>query len=226
VRARTPAERDSLLLDQLPRTGRILRTTVYSVLHHFRTPGEADWAGFPDPLDAEQRRRLHIDIADRPAMRPDIADQAIVDELGLDGRATYARLAHVSGISESAAARRLEVLMRSGALYSDVDIAPELLGYPAGATLYLEVTPSRVPAVGALLAAHQQTAFVAAVGGSANMIAAIRCRDVAEIYEYVTATLGRVDGVEHVEVSTVSRTIKHARLVTDDNRPSIAASRG
>jgi DNA-binding Lrp family transcriptional regulator len=223
VRARTPADRDSLLLDQLPRTGRVLRTTVYSVLHHFRTPGEADWAGFPNQLDAEQRRQLEVEVPDRPLMRTDTADQAIVDELAADGRATYARLAHVSGMSESAAARRLELLVRSGALYSDVDIAPELLGYPAGATLFLEVTPSRVPAVGSLLAAHPQTAFVAAVGGSANMIAAIRCRDVAEIYEYVTATLGRVNGVEHVEVSTVSRTIKHARSVTDDNRLTATA---
>jgi DNA-binding Lrp family transcriptional regulator len=97
-----------------------------------------------------------------------------------------------------------------------VDIAPEHLGYPAGATLYLEVTPSRVPAVGKLLAAHPETAFVAAVGGSANVVAAIRCRDVSEIYEYVTVTLGRVDGIEHVEVSTVSRTVKHARLVTGE----------
>jgi DNA-binding Lrp family transcriptional regulator len=226
VRARTPAERDSLLLDQLPRTGRVLRTTVYSVLHHFRTRGEADWAGFPDQLDAEQRRQLRVDVPDRPSMRPECADQAMVDELAADGRATYARLAYVSGMSESAAARRVELLVGSGALYSDVDIAPEMLGYPAGATLYLEVTPSRVPAVGALLAAHQQTAFVAAVGGSANMVAAIRCRDVAEIYEYVTATLGRVDGVEHVEVSTVSRTIKHARSVTEENRLTTSAGRG
>lgn len=226
VRARTRADRDSLLLDQLPRTGRVLRTTVYSVLHHFRTPGEADWAGFPDPLDAEQRRQLEVDVPDRPSMRTTVADQAIIDELAIDGRATYARLAHVSGMSESAAARRLELLIRSGAMYSDVDIAPELLGYPAGATLYLEVAPSRVPGVGALLAAHRPTAFVAAVGGSANMIAAIRCRDVAEIYEYVTATLGQVDGVEHVEVSTVSRTIKHARSVADENRLTTAAGRG
>jgi DNA-binding Lrp family transcriptional regulator len=218
VRARSRADRDSLLLDQLPRTGRIVRTTVYSVLHHFRTPGEADWAGFPDPLDAEQRRQLQIDVADRPPMRTANLDQAIVDELAVDGRASCARLAHVSGMSESAVTRRLEALLRSGALYSDVDIAPELLGYPAGATLYLEVTPSKVPTVGTLLAAHQPTAFVAAVGGSANMVAAIRCRDMAEIYEYVTATLGRVDGVEHVEVSTVSRTMKHARSVTDDSR--------
>ena len=41
VRARARSERDFLLLDQLPRTGRVLRTTVYSLLHHFRTPGEA-----------------------------------------------------------------------------------------------------------------------------------------------------------------------------------------
>jgi DNA-binding Lrp family transcriptional regulator len=111
-------------------------------------------------------------------------------------------------------------------LVTVADIAPEMLGYPAGATLYLAVTPSRVPAVGALLAAHQPTAFVAAVGGSANLVAAIRCRDVAEIYEYVTATLGRVNGVEHVEVSTVSRTIKHAPSVTDENRLTTSAGRG
>jgi DNA-binding Lrp family transcriptional regulator len=226
VRARTRSDRDSLLLDQLPRTGRVLRTTVYSVLHHFRTSGEADWAGFPDPLDDDQRRQLHLDVPERPSMRPGPSDQAIIDELAVDGRATYARLAQVSGVSESAVARRLELLVRTGALYGDVDTAPEMLGYPAGATLYLTVTPSRVPAVGPLLAAHQQTAFVAAVGGPANMIAAIRCRDVAEIYEYVTATLGRVNGLDHLEVSTVSRTIKHARSTTDEIRLTTLAGRG
>lgn len=226
VRARTSADRDALLLDQLPRTGRVLRTTVYSILHHFRTKGEADWCGFPDQLDQEQRRKLHIEAPERPSMRVSAADQAMVDALAVDGRATYARLAQVSGMSESAAARRLDLLTSTGALYGDVDIAPEQLGYPAGATLYLEVTPSRVPAVGKLVAAHPQTAFVAAVGGPVNMIAAIRCRDVAEIYEYVTVTLGRVNGIEHVEVSTVSRTIKHARMVTDGKRATITARRG
>jgi DNA-binding Lrp family transcriptional regulator len=83
-----------------------------------------------------------------------------------------------------------------------------------------------VPAVGKLLAGHPQTAVVAAVGGSVNMIAAIRCRDVSEIYEYVTVTLGRVGGIEHVEASTVSRTIKHARLITGENPPFKAAGPG
>jgi DNA-binding Lrp family transcriptional regulator len=216
VRARTRSERDALLLDQLPRTGRVLRTTVYPVLHHFRTPGEADWAGFPDRLDDHQRRQLHQTVPDRPPMRPAPTDQPIVDELGVDGRATYARLAQVSGASESSVARRLELLVGSGALYGDVDINPDSLGYPVSATLYLDVIPSRVPEVGALLAAHEQTAFVAAVGGPANVVAAIRCRDVAEVYEYVTAALGRVGGVDRIEVSTVSRTIKHARTITDE----------
>lgn len=218
VRARARSERDFLLLDQLPRTGRVLRTRVYSSLHHFRTAGEADWAGFGDRLDEDQRRALAVEAPDQPQLRVDASDQAMIDELAVDGRATYARLARVSGVSESACSRRLELLIRGGAVYGDVDTAPELLGFPAGATLYLDVNPARVPAVGALLAAHAETAFVAAVGGPANMIAAIRCRNVAEIYQYVTATLGRANGVEHVEVSTVSRTIKHARSRTDENR--------
>jgi DNA-binding Lrp family transcriptional regulator len=229
VRARARSERDFLLLDQIPRTGRVLRTRVYSVLHHFRTPGEADWAGFPDRLDDDQRRQLLDPVAgatpDRALVRPDASDQAIVDELAVDGRATYARLAQVSGMSESAVARRLELLIGGRALYGDVDIAPESLGYPAGAALYLDVIPARVPAVGALLASHEQTAFVAAVGGPANIVAAIRCRDVAEIYEYLTATLGQVSGIDHVEVSTVSRTIKHARATTDEDRLAVSPGR-
>jgi DNA-binding Lrp family transcriptional regulator len=221
VRARTRSDRDSLLLGQLPRTGRVLRITVYSVLHHFRTSGQADWAGFPDPLDDDQRRQLQTAVPDPPSMRPGPAEQAIVDELAVDGRATYARLAQVSGMSESAVTRRLELLLRTGALYGDVDIAPELLGYPAGATLYLDIAPARVPAVGALMARHQQTAFVAAVAGPANLVAAIRCRDVAQIYDYITATLGQVDGIDHVEVATVTRTIKHARSTTHDGRLAV-----
>lgn len=220
VRARVRTDRDALLFDQLPRAGRILRTTVYSLLHHFRTPGEADWAGFPDPLSTDQRRLLAVERPDEPSARIGPADQAIVEELANDGRASYAQLARVSAMSESAVARRLEQLTSSGALYGDIDIAPELLGYPAGAQVCLDVTPSRVPAVGTLLAAHAPTAFVAAVAGPANVVAAIRCRNVAEIYEYVTTTLGQVDGVNHIEVSTVSRTVKHARSTTEDSRLS------
>lgn len=226
VRARARSDRDALLFDQLPRAGRILRTTVYSLLQHFRTPGEADWAGFGDRLSPEQRRRLQPERPQEPSMRVGPSDHAIVEELAVDGRATCARLARVSGMSESAVARRLELLTRSGALYGDVDIAPELLGYPAGAQLYLDVVPSRVPDVGALLAAHAPTAFVAAVAGPANLLAAIRCRDAAEIYEYVTTTIGRVEGVNRVEVSTVSRTVKHARSTTDENRLSRAPAGG
>ncbi|QLL09344.1 Lrp/AsnC family transcriptional regulator [Mycobacterium vicinigordonae] len=219
VRARARSERDLLLLDQLPRVGRILRIVVYSVLHHFRTPGEADWSGFPDRLQEHERRQLHTEFPpDMPTLGTKPSDRAIVDELADDGRASYARLAQVSGMSESAVARRLEVLMSAGALYGDVDISPELLGYPAGAALFLEVAPAAVPAVGALLAGHSQTAFVAAVGGPANLIASIRCRNVAEIYDYVTNTIGALEGVNRLEVSTVSRTIKHARTTTDEDR--------
>jgi hypothetical protein len=47
VRAESVHQRDHLILEQLPNTGRITGVTALEVLHHYSQSGHADWEGVP-----------------------------------------------------------------------------------------------------------------------------------------------------------------------------------
>jgi hypothetical protein len=44
------------------------------------------------------------------------------------------------------------------------------------------------------------------------------CRDSDDLYTYVTATLGAIDGIQHVEISPVLRRVKQAGTMMDGIR--------
>lgn len=58
LRARSRTARAALLLDGLPRTGRVLGMTAYAILHNFPMSGRAGWDGFGDPLTLAQQEYL------------------------------------------------------------------------------------------------------------------------------------------------------------------------
>jgi DNA-binding Lrp family transcriptional regulator len=218
VRARNRNDRDELLLEQLPRTGRLLAVTAYSLLHHFRPPGRADWDGFDDPLTAVQRAALTPPPADAPPVPADPADEALLRELALDGRASYTLLAQRTGRPAAALARRITALVDSGAVYPDIDLAPQLLDRPVSAMLYLDIAPNRLHEMGQQMCEHEETSFVAACTGPANLVASVHCRGVAALYSYVSTTLGGTNAVRRIETSYVFEHVKHARALVHDDR--------
>jgi DNA-binding Lrp family transcriptional regulator len=211
VRARTRDARNALLLDQLPRTGRVLGITAYNVMHRFATPGRADWSGFPDPLDEQQAAALAPGRISGPREVLTDADEPLLAALAEDGRATYAQLSARLERPEAQIARRLEALLSSGAIYLDVDIAAELLGFSTTAMLYLTAPPSQLHAVGLQLEAHAESTFVAAVTGPSNLVASTWFRDLGHLYQYVSGTLGGIPAIEAVETSIVFERVKQAR---------------
>jgi DNA-binding Lrp family transcriptional regulator len=218
VRARTRDARNALLLDQLPRTGRVLGITAYNLMHRFATPGRADWSGFADPLEEQQAATLAPDrISGAPESLTE-ADEPLLAALAEDGRVTYAQLAARLERPEAQIARRLEALLSSGAVYLDVDIAAELLGFSTTAMLYLTVPPGQLHAVGLLLEAHAETAFVAAVTGPSNLVASTWFRNLDHAYQYVSGTLGGIPGIEAVETSIVFERVKQARSLMAGRR--------
>ncbi|ADD42402.1 transcriptional regulator, AsnC family [Stackebrandtia nassauensis DSM 44728] len=214
VRAPSSPQRDKLILEQLPRTGKVTRVTTYDVLHHFRTPGHADWEGFPDRLDDRKRELIRDhDPTGAPAPRPAAEDAALLKALTLDARQSSARLAAATGQPESTVRRRLDQLLACGAIQLDRDLDPLSLGYPISASLYIDVSPKHLHAAGAALAAHRPTTFVAAVTGPANLHAAVSVRTLADLYDYVSSTLTEIDGVLRVETCLAGPFLKHARTI-------------
>ncbi|MBB4920327.1 Lrp/AsnC family transcriptional regulator [Streptosporangium saharense] len=213
VRAASAEQRDHLILDQLPRTGRVTRVVAYELLHHHRTPGHADWEGFPDPLTERQRELVGPLPMPESAPRLAAQDWVLLDALRHDARRSAADLAAETNQPESTVRRRLDILLRSGAIYLDRDLDPVPLGFPVGATLHIDVEPRHLRAAGAALARHAPTTFVAAVTGPVNLFAAVVTATIRDLYEYVSTTLADLDGVTHIETSLTGTYLKHARVI-------------
>jgi DNA-binding Lrp family transcriptional regulator len=96
-----------------------------------------------------------------------------------------------------------------------------MLGFPVTAYLWLTVAPAHLDAACRVLATHPEAPFVAAVSGQANVVVSVTCRTLDELYEYTTARLGVVEGVQAVEVAPVLRKLKQAGALVDGDRLAV-----
>ncbi|WP_378740590.1 Lrp/AsnC family transcriptional regulator [Nocardia brasiliensis] len=208
TRARAAEESTELLLDRLPRTGRVLDVAAYSLLHTFYgSPGRIR---ILDTLPSDNAQLLgpdpNITGSDLPHCDPD--DQRLLDVLAADGRIGLADLATATGWSVSTVRRRIDQLRATGALhfYTEFDLA--YLGYTAETRLWAAVPPAQLEATGTALAAHPGIVFVAATSGTTNLTATLVCKDSHEIYRYLTNQVAALPAITHLETTPVLRTFK------------------
>jgi DNA-binding Lrp family transcriptional regulator len=209
------------VLPRISHTAEVLSFTTHLVLHAY-SGGPAEWSGFEEPLGEEAQRRLLEGRA--PSRREETCqpvlpeDRPLLEELSKDGRATASALSRALDWPLSRVRGRLQALLDGGAATVDVDVMLEALGYRVSATLLIQVTPKLIVAVCEALSAHRQTSWVAAVTGSANVVAAVTCRDSSELFGYVTEQLGSLPGVIHVEVVPLLSRLKQAATQVVDGR--------
>ncbi|SRR5216683_2615954 len=219
VRTRSDEERDSLLLQKLPRTPRVISVSAHYVLHQF-VRGPRGWGARLGALTEHQADEL---LATEPGAAGDTGrggdrarieladgDEAMLAVLARDGRAGYAELAAASGWSESMARRRMDFLRQAGALFFDIDIDARLLGFRTEAMLWLTVAPSELAAVGEALASHIEIPFAAATTGPTNVVATVICPDTPALYRYLTERIGALDAVRQAETAPRIRHLKRA----------------
>ncbi|MFI7126913.1 Lrp/AsnC family transcriptional regulator [Nonomuraea sp. NPDC050153] len=197
---------DAVLLEKLPRTGRVLAMTAHSLLHGFTLPD--GWQGLAW-LTGEQADRLRPDPPAGPGgIVLQEEDHRLVDVLARDGRAGYTELARATGWSEATVKRRLHRLRESGVLVTQLDYSPKLLGYRAEARLWMTVRPSELVHVATTLAGHPEISFAAVTTGPTNLLATAVCRDNADLYRYLTERVSALDAVQTLETAPVLRTMK------------------
>ncbi|WP_329125442.1 Lrp/AsnC family transcriptional regulator [Streptomyces sp. NBC_01465] len=206
--ARTREADDELLFGKLPRTPRITDIRTHQLLHRFYG-GPQGWLGKSGALSADQVAAMTPQYTEGSAstvVTPE--DEPLIAALKRDGRATFADLQKATGRSESAVRRRLDQLLASGALFVDVQFDSEHLGYSTFALLWITAAPASLDAVGRALATHPEVAFAAASTGPCNLLATIVCRDSAALYTYLSESLGKLEGVQHIETSPILRRVK------------------
>ena len=215
MKPRSPQERESLLLQKLARTSRVIGWSAHSTLHLF-VGGRIGWPGLTTALTEEQVTRL----SPLPPVPPDAQpvelgerDEILLGELAKDGRIGYPELAAATGWSESTVKRRIDLLRRTGTIFFEVEIDHRALGYAVESRLWISVPPSRLAEVGNALAAHPEVAMAAAITGTTNLLASVICRDAADFYRYLTTRLGALTAIDRVETTPVIRYAKRAGTV-------------
>jgi len=213
LEARTPEQRDALLLHGLPGSRRVVQISAHSILHDF-TPRA--WSGLTQALSAGQIARLAAGTTGQDSgcdtrLLPE--DEPLLTELGRDGRASYAALAAAIHWHESTVRRRLDELRRAGLLHFEVDVDNRAYGMSVDATLWLSVEPTRLDEVGRTLAGHPEIPFAAATTGPTNLVASAVFRDTEHLYEYLTSRLAALSGVRSVETTPIIRRLKRTGSV-------------
>jgi DNA-binding Lrp family transcriptional regulator len=205
-----PEARNDLLLRDLPATPAVDSWTAHTLLRVF--PTAFDWtAGLlsPDAIAALRPASLPEPEIATP---PRDLDEALLDALVADCRASYTDLAERTGSTALTARHRLAALVRGGVvrLATEVDLA--LLGVHAEALLWMTVGPAALHATGQALSRHPQVRFTAATTGPANLLVAVAAADLNALYTFLTSTVGPIDRLTSIETTPILSTVKRTGL--------------
>lgn len=131
----------------------------------------------------------------------DDIDRALIAELMADGRATYAKLAPIVGLSQAAVRTRVQRLLDEHLVVVTGRVDPATFGLGVFAFAFLEVDGD-TQKVAASLAAIDEAVFIAIGAGRYDMLVELRCENA----DGLLAALDEVrvaEGVRRVQSATV-----------------------
>lgn len=143
----------------------------------------------------------------------DAVDRKLLDALRTNGRATYAELARVVGLSAPAVHERVGKLEAAGVITGyHAAVAPESLGYSMSALIGVFLGDQCVPElIDAALAEVPEVEDCWFVAGEESYVVKVRVADVAEL-ERMIGTLNAIKGVSRTRTTVVLSTKFEGRV--------------
>jgi DNA-binding Lrp family transcriptional regulator len=205
-----------LLGDTLAHTKAIISIQADRVLHTFYGGHTGSYTkhGTLSPEQITALTERSSPIASEPHT-PDAVDRQLMKALRQDGRASIDALAELVSLSDTSTRRRVDTLLRTGAVRLDVDIDLGLLKVPVRAMLWLRTESGALRTAGEALARHPEVTYAAAVTGPASLFVSLAVHDAASLYDYLSTRLPELDGVAVAETAIVLRHVKAASARLD-----------
>lgn len=210
ITPRSRQERDDLLLERIQRTPHVTSVDAHCVLRSYYG-NSLRWLRKISALAPDEEAALRAPVPTTPTATPvtlDTTDQAMLEALRRDGRATLTELQSVTGLSETAAKKRLERLRTTGVLHLAVEYDHEPLGQGVEALVWLTVAPHALAETGRAVAAHPAVRFAAAVTGRTNLAVSALCRTTDDLYALLSERIGALTGVHTAETVLTLRRVK------------------
>ena len=132
----------------------------------------------------------------------DTVDRAIISELQIDGRMSYAELGPRVGMSQAAVRQRVNRLIDRGVMQVVAVTDPLSLGLSTQAMVGITVLGD-VRAVAAAVADLVEAEYVLITAGRFDVLAEVLCEDNDTLLTLVNDRILQIDGVASTEVSPV-----------------------
>lgn len=144
--------------------------------------------------------------ASRRAPRPDPVvldetDKAIIRELQIDGRSSYAQLGPKVGLSQAAVRQRVQRLIDRGVMQVVAVTDPLTLGFGLQAMIGIQAEGD-LRAVAAQLAARGEVDYVVVTSGRFDLLVEVICEDHEALFELLNDVVRAIPGVRTAESFT------------------------
>jgi Lrp/AsnC family transcriptional regulator for asnA, asnC and gidA len=130
--------------------------------------------------------------------QPDDVSKAIVEQLQLDGRKSYADIAKVVGLSEAAVRQRVQKLTESGVMQIVAVTDPLQLGFTRQAMIGIR-TRGDTRLVADRLAELPGVSYVVLTAGGFDLLVEVVCEDDDQLLELLNSRIRTLDGVVSTE---------------------------
>ena len=137
----------------------------------------------------------------------DDIDRELVVALQHDGRASYASLAEVVGMSQAAVRSRVQRLIETGAVQIAAVADPFAFGFNVTAIVGITYTGD-LTALAAIVAGMVQVHFVVLTAGRYDCLAEVVCIDSDDLLSLINDGIRSIPGVKDVEVISYLKLIK------------------
>jgi Lrp/AsnC family transcriptional regulator for asnA, asnC and gidA len=138
----------------------------------------------------------------------DHADRQIMKLLRQNARLSYASIARTIGLSEPTVRKRIDRLLKAGAIINAARINPALIGFPIDVMVGINVVRGRAQEVGRALAEMENVAYVAYVAGNFDIIIQAYLPHMEGLFRFLNEDLERVDGIAATHTWNILRTEK------------------
>jgi DNA-binding Lrp family transcriptional regulator len=225
------ADLDTMSRYLLERLGRLdgITGTRARIATRMYTEGSAWSLGRLDRAAVQHltRHRMDDGSADGSAVLPmrefDDRVRAMVIELGLNGRASYADLAAQVELSPATARRHVAPLLASGAILPRTDVASALWGWPVQVYLWTTAPIAALAETARELGRFRQIRLAVTLAAAPSLLIAAWFRTVPEIHQF---ELGLAAKVRHLEVTDrllVLRSVKRMGRLLDSSGRAVGA---
>jgi Lrp/AsnC family transcriptional regulator for asnA, asnC and gidA len=136
--------------------------------------------------------------------RFDEIDRELIFALQRDGRASYARLAEIVGLSQTAVRSRVQRLLDSGALQISGVVDPNAFGFAITAMICMTYT-GNLDVLAEAISRMDQAHFVVLTGGRYDCLAEVVCVDNDDLFSLINNQIRAIEGVKDVEVVSYLR---------------------